>query len=375
MKIKKILVTGNPTFLYRRQFLLKAMAPYFEQLDSLPCGDRFYESAIANSVAELAYKVLYKFSLKTADQLFQKNQRTYIANSRRTEQKIGQLESPPDLVFHIFGMFSPFWERSDIPYTVYLDYTMALAVKNWSPWAPFNNSKEREAWLECERKTYRKARHIFTMSNAVKSSLINDYGVEAEKITPVGSAPNFEESWTGEKKFGSQQILFNGSDFERKGGEVVLAAFEEVKKVLPEAKLVIVGKKIRKVDLEGVENIGKVSSRSQMQNLFLESDLVLAPAYCDPFPIFVMEAMSYGVPCIVSDRDGMPEIVDREVNGLVIDQITPNVLANSISTLLKNPDRLASMSQAARQKVKAKFNWNTIAKKIVEVLSEIPVQL
>lgn len=373
MKINKLVVTGAPNFLYRYQFLLKAIASHYEQVELLPCGDRFYESPLANTIAELAYKALYKFSLKTADQLFQKNQRTYIAKSRQAEQKIAQLETPPDLVFQIFGMFSPFWERSDIPYALYLDYTMALAVKNWSPWAPFKSSKERDAWLECERKNYQKACHIFTMSKAVKSSLIEDYGIEAQKITPVGSVPNFEGS-AADKKFGSQQILFNGSDFERKGGDLVLAAFEKVKEALPEAKLVVIGKKINNLG-KRVENPGNVSSRSQMEKLFLESDLVVAPGYCDPFPTFIIEAMSYGVPCIVSNRDGMPEIVDGEVNGLVIDQLTPDVLAKSIITLLNNPDRLASMSEAARQKVKSKYYGNSIAQKIVEVLSQTPVQV
>ncbi|HIK26998.1 MAG: glycosyltransferase family 4 protein [Oscillatoriaceae bacterium SKW80] len=367
MKIRKVVVTGAPNFIYRYQFLLKAIASHYEHLEYLPCGERFYSSPFANTIAELVYKIIYKFSLSTADRLFQKNQRAYIAKSRQAEQKIGKLKFTPDLVFQIFGMFSPFWERSDIPYAMYLDYTMALAIKNWSPWAPFKNSQEREAWLECERQTYQKAFHIFPMSNVVKSSLIEDYGVEHQKITVVGSSGNFPEPYTGEKLFGSKQILFNGSDWERKGGDLVVEAFKQVKKVIPEAKLVIIGKKVNKRG-EGINNPGKIRSLSELHDLFLKSDLVVAPSYCEPFQEFLLEAMNYGVPCIVSDRDGMPEIVDQEINGMIIEQLTPEALAKNIVTLLNNPERLACMSEAARQKIKTKFNWNSIAEKIVEVL-------
>lgn len=367
MKMKKVIVTGTPTFLYRYQYLFKALTPYFEGLEFLPCGDRIYKSKISNTIAEFTYKLLYKFSLKRADQLFQKNHRLFIAKSRQAEEKIRQLEYTPDLVIQVFGMFSPFWEKFDIPYVIYLDYTMALAVKNWSPWAPFINSKQREAWLECERQTYQRAYHLFPMSSAVKSSLIKDYGVEPQKITVVGSAGNFLEPYEGEKPFGSQQILFNGSDFERKGGALVVEAFKKVKQTIPGAKLVIIGKKINHRE-PGLNNPGKIKSRSELHDLFLHSDLVVAPSYCEPFQEFLLEAMNYGLPCIVSDKDGMPEIIDSEVNGLIINSLTPDALADSIVNLLSNPTKLEAMSQAARQKVKSQFNWNSIAENITAVL-------
>lgn len=208
------------------------------------------------------------------------------------------------------------------------------------------------------------------MSNLVKSSLVEDYRIKPDKITVVGSSGNVQEPYEGEKTFGSKQILFNGSDFERKGGDLVLAAFNQVKTALPEAKLVIIGKKLA-IRENGVDNPGHISSPSEMRNLFLKTDLVVAPARCDPFPTFLMEAMSYGVPCIVSARDGMPEIIDNGVSGVVIDQPAPDLLAHQIINLLCDIPLLTSMSYNARHKVKTRFNWNDIAKNISQVLSTI----
>ena len=363
---KKIVVTGEQIFINRRRFLFQAMAPYFDSINFIPKRKEWYEARIPRQVIKSIY-TLRTGSLSKANALFQKNAKAFMSKSQRAEQEIRQLKYTPDLVFHLFGTYSPFWSKSEIPYVTYLDYTLALAEKNWSGWATFNNNKERESWFECESQGYKGAKGIFCMSHVVKKSLIQDYGIESEKISVVGSSGDFLEPYAGNKNFGSKQLLFNGSDFQRKGGDLVLAAFKQVKKAIPQAKLVILGKKLI-VSENGVENPGYISG-SELQNIFLNTDLVVAPANCDPFPRFVMEAMNYGIPCIVSAKDGMSEIVDHEVNGIAIEQPTPDMLANHIIHLLSKPAALESLSQGARQKIKTKLNWNNVATQIVNKLS------
>ena len=311
---------------------------------------------------------LERFNIRRLIKSYSKNQVSFIRNSKQIEHKIRQLEYKPDFIFQVFGLYCPLWNKIDIPYAMYLDYTMALAKKNWPSWAPYINQREYDSWVYCECEAYKRAHHLFSMSNLVKSSLIEDYGIEADKITVIGSSGNFLEPYGGEKMFGSKQILFNGSDFKRKGGDLVLAAFKKVKQTLPEARLIIIGKKLS-IDEDGIDNPGKISSRLDMRDLFLKTDLVVAPGYCDPFPAFLMEAMNYGVPCIVSANDGMPEIVDNKVNGIVVHQPTCELLANHIINLLGDISTLKEMSHNARHKVKNKFNWNDIAKNISQVLS------
>ncbi|RUR76294.1 glycosyltransferase family 4 protein [Chlorogloeopsis fritschii PCC 9212] len=368
MEIKRILVTGAHEFVNRRQGLFEVLSSYFDCVECLPSGELHRLKAL-DILTRGYYKILQRFSPITVSR-FWKNKNTFITRSRNTERKIRQLEYVPDLVFHIFGMFNPFWDKFDIPYVMYLDYTMALAHKKWLPWAPFHDNQEYTAWVECEMTAYQRARHIFTLGNIVKTSLIEDYGIKPEKITVVGSSSRSQKLYEGEKTFGTKQILFNGSDFERKGGDVVLAAFKQVKKVLPEAKLVIIGKKL---DLheDGVFNPGYILSSSEKQNLFLESDLVVAPAYCEPYGLFLVEAFNYGVPCIIANNDGMPDIVDNGVNGVVIAQPNSDILAEKIIHLLSDIPVLKTMSKNARSKVKTQLNWNVIGEKVSQVLSTI----
>ena len=197
MNIEKILVTGDSLFLRRYRPLFEAIAEQGHQLSYLS-RDRH--------LVKIVNKLISTVSPIHANRL-QKNSRAFIDNSRWLERQIKQLQEQPDFVLHVFGMYAPFWEHFDISYGMYLDYTMTLVHKNWEPWAPFATPEEFSNWLGCERLAYERSTHLFTMSDLVKSSLVDDYGISPEKITVVGSFANRHTVYEGEKKFGSKQIL------------------------------------------------------------------------------------------------------------------------------------------------------------------------
>ncbi len=367
MNIEKLLITGDKFMINRHQLLFQELSSYIGDIQYLDV-DKLSEAKLLKKFGKLIKKRLPFLPIKSVSS-FRKNANSYINTSRYVEKKIRSLKSKPDFIFHLYGMYSPLWDKFDIPYVTYLDYTMALARRNWSEWAPFSTEKDFASWIECEGRGYQNTHHIFTKTNQVKLSLIEDYSLNPNKITVVGTSGKFLEPYEGEKEFGSKQILFNGSDFKRKGGDLVLAAFKKVKQKIPEAKLIIVGNNLS-INQDGVYNPGYISSASAMKNLFIETDLVVAPAICEPLGIFSIEAMNFGVPCIVSDNGGMSEIIDSEVNGIVIPAPTPELLASKTIELLSNTNLLEKMSQNVRHKVKTLFTWNYIANKILDKLSE-----
>lgn len=370
MTIQRVLVTSKPEFLHRHRPLFEALAGQFDQLDYLPIIDlpprHPWQEKLGRKAQRLWQKLRRQPSPTYVDPL--KQARVFIQRSRHTERQIYQQPVLPDQVFHVFGLSSPFWNPSATPYTMYLDYTMALARQNWADWAPFSSTRTYQRWLACEQRTYQRANHLFCMSHLVKTSLVEEYSVPADNITVVGSSGNFERLYDGDKRFGSQQILFNGSDFFRKGGDRVLAAFTRVRAALPDASLVVIGAKLAEVP-PGVINPGAVDADT-LRHLFLSSDLVVAPGRCDPFPTFLMEAMNYGVPCIVSAQDGMPEIVDDGLNGRVLAQPNPDNLARELVALLRQPTQLRALSHQARHKINTQLNWPQIAQTIAQVMGQ-----
>lgn len=358
METGKIVVTGDRLFLRRFAPLVEALSPYCEQLECV-AGD--------TNIDRLVHKLIYKFNPIWAERLL-KNHQTFISKSKRLARKLSRLPYRPDFILHFLGLYSPFCDQFPIPYGMYLDYTMMLVHRNWLPWAPFKSHQELNAWINYERLSYEQAHHLFTMSHLVKDSLVEDYDIQPEKISVVGYFPNRQALYEGERTFGTKQILCTGADFERKGSDLVLAAFDQVKAIIPEARLVIIGIKLASAS-DGVESLGQVVSQAEMRQIYLNSDLVVAPSRCDPFPALVLEAMNFGTPCIVSNVDGLPEMVDHDVNGIVVNQPTPDLLAEQITSLLSDVTTLTKMSQRAREKVKTQFTCEIVAQKILQPLS------
>ena len=373
-----VLVTGTSLFLRRHGHIFQALAPHFARVDYLP------EHRIS-AFHRAAYKLgsaLYRRAPRSVTSAIEQlgaihpwDARVFIARSLQLESQIARLPNAPDLILHIFGMYCPFWAHPRIPYAMILDYTEALASRNWPDWAPFATETSLRARLLCERRAYHNALHLFSFGNGTRRSLIEDYGVDPGKITVIGSSGHFAEPYSDHRTFGSKRIFFycgDGPDFYRKGGDRALAAFRMVRQQIPDAKLAVVGMSSEIAD-PGVENHGYVSSPQKMRELFLSSDLVVAPARCDPFPTFLIEAMNFGVPCVTSDADGMPEIVAHETTGLVISNVSGPQLAAEIVRLLNDPQRLLAMSLSAQGRAREKFSSTHVARIVAEAIQRLPI--
>jgi glycosyltransferase involved in cell wall biosynthesis len=98
----------------------------------------------------------------------------------------------------------------------------------------------------------------------------------------------------------------------------------------------------------------------EMADIFLHISLI------DTFSITTLEAMSVGVPVIVTDRGALSETVENEKTGLVVD-LDSHVAAMAVIDLLQNKEKTAFLSKNAVEYSK-RFDENTIAKAWEEFL-------
>jgi len=371
-----VLVTGTPLFLRRHRDIFENLTPYF-RVDYLPEPATPYVRRAVYKLGSALHRHAPQVLTVAAEWLVPihpYDARVFSARSKALESRIARLPKAPDLILHVFGMCCPSWTQRRIPYVMILDYTEALAYRNWRDWAPFATEASLSARLSCEKRAYHNALHLFAFGKGTQRSLVEDYGIDPAMISVVGCSARFRPS--GKKTFGSKRILFygaNGTEFYRKGGDRVRAAFRIVRQSIPDAKLTIVGMS-SKISDPGVENYGYVSSPDAMRELFLSSDLVLAPARCDPFPVFDIEAMNLGVPCITSDVDGIPDIVTHEVTGIVISNVSAERLAAEAIRLLNDPKKLAAMSQKAKESAGQRFASAHVARTVGEAIRNLPIR-
>src|SRR3974377_59649 len=115
MIIRNIAVTAIPLFLHRYRFLYDAIGDHVDSVQ-LVSGGELSSSVIVNRLAVVAQGALSRLSMGIANRLFERNPNVFVTRSRRCEEKLATLKRKPDLIFHVFGMFSPLWSRMDLPY-------------------------------------------------------------------------------------------------------------------------------------------------------------------------------------------------------------------------------------------------------------------
>ena len=122
-----------------------------------------------------------------------------------------------------------------------------------------------------------------------------------------------------------------------------------------------------------VNYLGFISDE-QLVELYKKADVFVFPTLFEGMPTVVLEAMSYGLPIIVSDVGATAELVDS-TNGYLINK-------NSVSELKKaiidfyNSEMLykEKLSEASLKKIKDKYEWNMVAKSYIELFKKIAVQ-
>ncbi len=98
-----------------------------------------------------------------------------------------------------------------------------------------------------------------------------------------------------------------------------------------------------------------------------DCDILITPFSVEHFSRPAMEAFAYGKPVIGSNVEGMNEIIDHNVNGLLFEKNNPKALADAINYLARNPSIGKEMGQKAREKAVDVFSPDINAKKVESI--------
>lgn len=269
--------------------------------------------------------------------------------------------------------FSP--ERLGHPYALYVDGTAAMVDRSYPVQVPWHyNHAMRKEWMSRELSLYRSAVHIFTYSEFCRRSILADYGQAASKVTVAYPGANFDlTAQTGVMR-APLRVLFVGYDFCRKGGLVLLDAWQDVRRRCPYAELVIAGPRSLPVTLpDGVRLVGPTIGHRAMRELYESASIFCMPSLFEAFGHVFIEAMSAGLPCVGCDAFAMPEIISPGRDGLLVRPGCASSLAEALVHLLTSPGELRRMSVAAREKASSWPAWSDTARLMIQTLeSRIP---
>jgi glycosyltransferase involved in cell wall biosynthesis len=211
--------------------------------------------------------------------------------------------------------------------------------------------------------------HALTVvSRTQKSYLRQRYGIDATFIppgvTPVSAAPPDEIKKLGLK--GGDYILFAARLEREKGLHYLIEAY---RKLAPGMKLVVAGDNLlddtykREMHALAAGHPGIVftgfATGRLLQELFSNCYLFVLPSELEGLPIAVLEAMSYGCACLVSDIPESLEAVDGRA--VTFRSRDPRDLARQLSHLIDSPKQVKAIGRAARAHVTRSYDWDEVA--------------
>ncbi len=117
-----------------------------------------------------------------------------------------------------------------------------------------------------------------------------------------------------------------------------------------------------------VSFVGRIEGGA-LREFYRSSDIFVYPSFQDGCPTVVMEAQASGVPVIVTRSCGAAEVVEHGYSGIICEP-TPDAVAESMETLLRDRELCAAMGVQARMHTMRHLSWAVCAGKMNEVISK-----
>ncbi|MFA4872173.1 MAG: glycosyltransferase family 4 protein [Patescibacteria group bacterium] len=92
-------------------------------------------------------------------------------------------------------------------------------------------------------------------------------------------------------------------------------------------------------------------------------DIYVCSSVKEGFPYSILEAMAAGLPIVSTNVGGIPEMIQNQKNGLLIEPKNPSELATSIKFLIENPELANQLGNQAKITVTEKFSIKEMLKK------------
>ena len=257
------------------------------------------------------------------------------------------------------------------PCVSYHDGNIAQLMK--SPAFPKELIPYARKAFDWEKSVYEKLDKIFTMSEYLRRSFIHDFDMPEGKVINAGAGPNFDiPKVLSPKDPTSKDILYVGTDFDRKGGDTLVKAFVNVYPNHPTAKLHIVGpvtapNVLSEVNCPGIVFHGllsRVHDLDKITALRERSTLYVLPSRYEPFGISVLEAMCYGMAAIATNRWAFPEMISPGQTGELIEPDDIDDLTSKMDYYLSNDDLRIQHGINARKDIMGRYSWRNVTNSI-----------
>lgn len=240
------------------------------------------------------------------------------------------------------------------------------------------HSGEKKWWIEITENDLRKHSDRFIVhGKSLKKELLQRHKwIKSKQVYVIPHGPLSTYTQKNPKTYDEKKnrILFFGRIHKYKGLEYLVKAEPKISQKVKKLKIIIAGHgpelercKRKIVNIEHFEIIDKYINDNEIPKLFQESSVVVLP-YTDASQSGIIPiAYEYKKPVIVTNVGSIPEVVDHEKTGLIVEPKNTRELACAIIELLLNKKKRNQMGINAHQKLMTELNWEKIADDTIKV--------
>jgi starch synthase len=253
------------------------------------------------------------------------------------------------------------------------------------------------SWVE--RTAYEHADAIIAVSDGMRADVLDCYptvhpervhvvrnGIDADIYRPVPDTDAL-------RRFGADParpiVVFVGRITRQKGVDHLLAAAHHIDHG---AQLLLCAgaPDTSEIEAEARAAVAKLSATrpgviwvpdmlpiEDIRQVLSAATVFICPSVYEPLGIVNLEAMACGTPVVASAVGGIPEVVEDGVTGLLVPYDEQNPagfrcgLAHRVNELLADPDRVAAMGQAGRERAISEFSWSAVADRTLHLYHQL----
>lgn len=205
-------------------------------------------------------------------------------------------------------------------------------------------------------------------------------GIDLKRFDPVPSPAYFRDHFglTG------RIVLYTGRLASNKGLSHLLDAAPKVISDFPDTTFVLIGEdegerktlEAQAVRLGISSNIlfcGYIGDDRLFKSAFSACEVFVLPSEYEAFGIVLLEAMACEKPCVATRVGGVPDVVEGNKTGILVDYGNPKQLAEAIISLMGDESKARRMGRAGRERVREHFTWPKVVDQLEDVYKNVIV--
>lgn len=273
---------------------------------------------------------------------------------------------------------------TDRPIFFWADTTYATLIDQYPGFRGLCGRSRRQLH-KLDRMALNRCRRIFLASEWAIAGAIAAYGLQRDRFRLIELGGNFEptnpltiSATIAARNPKRLNLLFVGTDWQRKGGDRAIALLEQLQQQEIPAQLTIIGgQPPTQPQTRGIiHSLGQLDptqacDRAQLESAFRSAHFLVLPSEAECFGHVLCEANAFGVPVLTSDVGGIPSVVRAGVNGYMApltDWVT--AIGEVVVALWRDPASYQVLARSARQEYETRLNWTSLGDQVSAEISK-----